>query len=240
MKIPIDILVKVGKTEIINSEQHKVLLSYDKINRLGINEWKSEFKSISNSDIVFLFKGMVTAENKLKWIGGSVAGGIWIYKEIEKRKLDADYQIANWALSKTNNEYIPFGSLNHNKKNVVDYFLMKQEFSFEKKIEKRNKEIRLLENKIEGLKNILEQKENKIAEFKERHRLSKLSGDELLQLIIDDIGKPIYYYSKELEKLVDDNETNDFYFSKIFDRFKDKEKGDVNLLKKKIELRFKK
>ena len=238
MKIPIDILIKVGKTELINSEQHKVLLSYDKINRLGINEWKSEFKSISNSDIVFLFKGMVTAERELKWIGGSVAGGVCIYKEIENRKIDTDYQIANWALNKTNNEYIPFGSLNHNKKNVVDYFLMKQGFTYKKELEKRNREIKLLEGKIEGLKHKLQQEKNNISDLKKRHKLSKLTGNELLQLIIDDEEKPIYYYSKELEKLVDDDETNDYYFSKIYDRFKEKEKGNINRLKRKIELRF--
>jgi len=238
MEIPVDILIKIGKTELITSEQFKILLSYEKINRLGINEWKSKFKSISNSDIVFLFKGMVTAERELKWTGGSVAGGVWIYKEIAKRKLDADYQIANWALNKTNNEYIPFGSLNHNKKNVVDYFLMKQGFSYRKEIEKRNSEIKLLERKIEGLKNKLQQEKNKISDLKERHKLSKLTGDELLQLIIDDEERPIYYYSKELEKLVDDNETNDYYFSKIFKRFKEKEKGNINRLKRKIESRF--
>jgi len=223
---------------LIDSLQELILSSKDHINRLGISEWKSILKDLNDADIVSLFKGMVIAEKQLNWSVGSVAGGIWIYKEIQKRKLDDHYQIANWALKNTNNEYVPFGTVNHGKKNAVDYFLMRQRYSHQKEIENRNREINLLQRKIVGLEKQLKQKEDYIAEIKERHELSKLSGNELIQFIIEDKEKPIYYYTKELERLVDDDKTNDHYLRQIFARFKEKEKGNINRLKRKIEARF--
>ena len=151
MKSTIEILIEIGNSEIINNDQKAILSKADEINRQSPNYWNSETLILNDNEIMSLFKGIVISEKELSWIGGSVAGGIWIYKEIIRRGLEKDYLIANWALSITNNDYLPFGSTNYDAKNIVEYFNRKSEIYYRKEFEKKNKEIRILNEKVLGL-----------------------------------------------------------------------------------------
>lgn len=230
----IETLMLIGKTQIIESNQNDYLSQSDNINRLSPQIWNVFFNELSDNNIIKLFKGIVLTEKTLKWTGGSVAGGIWIYKEIERRKIDNDYQIANWALMTTNNPYIPFGSINHSKKNVVDYFLMKQEFSHKQEVEKITKEKRLLENQISGIENTVVRLKNNITELKERLEFSKLSGNALGSKIVSDNNHPVYYYYNEIEKLLRDKSVEKKLLKSILKKFKEKEKKNIKLLKNRL------
>ena len=227
-------LILIGKTQTIESNQNDYLSQFDNINRLTPQIWNASLNKLSDNNIIKLFKGIVLTEKTLKWTGGSVAGGIWIYKEIERRKIDNDYQIANWALMTTNNPCIPFGSINHSKKNVVDYFLMRQEFSHRQEIEKISKEKRLLESQISGLENTVSRLNNNISELKERLEFSKLSGNELGSKIVSDDNHPVYYYYNEIENLLSDKSVDKKILENILNKFNEKEKGKNKLLKNRL------
>ena len=230
----IETLIEIGKSLIINDFQRIELSKIDFVNRQSIETWDSTLTELSDTDVVNLFKGIVLAEKTLNWIGGSVAGGVWIYRNIQKRKLDNDYQIANWALMTTDNSYIPFGSLNHSKKNVVDYHLMKQEFSHRKAIEQILREKRLLVNKISGLENKIQRQENNISELKARLEFAKLSPNELAEKIISDNEHPIYFYYNEIEKLINEKSVDKKLLQSILNKFKEKEKKNVKDLKNRL------
>ena len=230
----IDTLIEVGKTLIIDEDQKKYLQDCDFINRLSSEEWDNHSSKLTDNDIINLFKGIVLVEKNLRWMGGSVAGGIWVYSNIRKRHLDFDYQIANWALQTTENDYIPFGFTNHGVKSAVAYFLMQRDFSHRKEIEKISKENRLLEKKISGLNNTISGLEKDIQELKKKLEYAELSGNELANIIISDNDHPVYHYFHEIEKLINDKSVDTKLLETILGRFKQKERRNIKELKNRL------
>ena len=71
----------------------------DYINCQAYETWKDSRKEFEDDiQLVWLFKGLVILERELKWIGGSVAGAIWVYRMIQEANLDKDFQIADFGL----------------------------------------------------------------------------------------------------------------------------------------------
>lgn len=82
------------------------------INRLHCREWDSVTGTLNKDEIVSLLKGLVAAEEKLKWTGGSVSAIIWVFRELERRDTDLATKLAEWILQHTSNPYVPFGTTN--------------------------------------------------------------------------------------------------------------------------------
>lgn len=99
-------LIEVGESFPTDPVELKTRFNDDSIHRLHWKEWNMFCDKLDDDNLILLFKGIVQVENKLKWIGGSVAGGIWIYRNIENRKLDESLQLAKWANENTNNPYL--------------------------------------------------------------------------------------------------------------------------------------
>lgn len=76
------------------------------INRMSWTEWDLITPSLSTSDLVFLFRGVVVTEQLLKWKGGSVAAGIWLHRELMRRDEAIAVTTAAWAVQSTNNPCI--------------------------------------------------------------------------------------------------------------------------------------
>ena len=60
--------------------------------------------------------------NLKKWVGGSVAGAIWVYREIKERNLDKDYKNADFGLRNSENSWLPFGRSYYSKRTIKEYF----------------------------------------------------------------------------------------------------------------------
>ncbi len=106
-------LINIGRTFPINIDELKNRFTNYSINRLHWRERHFFCEKLNNDDLIFLFRGIVQVESKLNWVGGSVAGGVWIYKNIQKRNLDDENELSNWSSANTNNPYLKF---NCNKK----------------------------------------------------------------------------------------------------------------------------
>lgn len=76
------------------------------INRMTPTEWNPIMQSLSTSDLVSLFRGVVLAEQLLNWSGGSVAAGIWVHRELMQRDEALAVTVGAWAVQRTNNDYI--------------------------------------------------------------------------------------------------------------------------------------
>ena len=70
----------------------------DFINRQHGNTWRELVANLSDSDLISVFKGLVCIEKELKWIGGSVAGAIWVYSVIQSRVLYKYYKLDDFGL----------------------------------------------------------------------------------------------------------------------------------------------
>jgi len=93
----------------------------DYINRQHGNTWRELIANLSDIDLISVFKGLVCIEKELKWIGGSVASAIWVYREIQSRGLDKEYKIADFGLRNSDNPRIPFGGSYYGRRTIEDY-----------------------------------------------------------------------------------------------------------------------
>jgi hypothetical protein len=199
-------LIEIGRSDISHDN---ILFNYfrprDFINRLGWKTWRLFVIELSDDELISLFKGLVKTETKLKWIGGSVAGAIWVYKVIEERNLDTDYKIADFGFEYSENPYIPFGNLYYGKRTSKDFFEYRNLKAKESinKAEYYSKVLRRVEGRKEKRKlEIAElRKLNKeergliVEELKQKY--STLSYLDKLRVIANDNIYPPEYYPPE-------------------------------------------
>lgn len=116
-------LILIGTTDTTaDNNLYSYFKSRDFINRQHGDTWRSLVATISDEDLICLFKGLVKVERDLQWIGGSVAGAIWVYHVISQRHLDRDYSIADFGLRNCDNPWVPFGGSYYGRRTIKDYF----------------------------------------------------------------------------------------------------------------------
>lgn len=121
-KTYIEILKKVGISLFVDVENEDILINIPGINYC--ETWCKTITTLDNDLLILVFKGIVVVEKHFKWRDGSSATGVHIYKEIHKRKLDINLELANWSFLYSDNNYIPFGSagnIRYKSKNAFDY-----------------------------------------------------------------------------------------------------------------------
>lgn len=229
-------LILIGKSD---TNPDSGLLTYfrkrDFVNRQLGQSWRAIVAVISDNELLLIFKGLVTLEREIKWMGGSAAGAIWVYDVIRQRGLDKDYSIADYGFKNCDNPYIPFGNSYHGIRKVEDYF------SFQAEKSRVKSERAIIYEKV--LKRGKGRKEKRIAEIAALRKLSKeqrgqIRNDlllkhsssstlEKLQLMAADKIYPPEYYpiewivipTSEIEKLPQE------LIKKLYDKLSTKTKG---------------
>lgn len=219
-------------TEVIESFRPK-----DYLNCQAYETWKQCRKEFEDDiQLVWLFKGLVILERELKWIGGSVAGAIWVYKMIQEANLDEDFQIADFGLRNCDNPWVPFGNSYYGKRTITDYFAYRSEKS------------KVSANKYERyakvLKRVEGRKEKRISAIAELRKLSKekrgtirtelleryknATTVEKLEIIANDKIFPPEYFPTEWIKLsVEEIEKLSIdLIKKLYDKLSTKTKGE--------------
>ena len=231
----------IGHMDEVDKPQFSELIesfrAKDYINCQAYETWKDSRKEFEDDiQLVWLFKGLVILERELKWIGGSVAGAIWVYRMIQEANLDKDFQIADFGLRNCENPWVPFGNSYYGKRTITDYFAYRSEKSKVSAI-KYDRYEKVLK-RVEG------RKEKRIAAIAELRKLSKeLRGEiqgellekyknsttkEKLETIVADKTFPPEYYPtdwikfprEEIEKLPID------LIKKLYDKLSTKTKGE--------------
>ena len=88
------------------------LVSSDWINRYGpASEWNVVAAQYPTEVLEWLIRVLVTAERELRWLGGSVAAPIWLFRNYQSRRESDAEDLANWILRNRGNDYLPFGSM---------------------------------------------------------------------------------------------------------------------------------
>lgn len=167
-------LILAGQTDKPSDELLKYFKHRDYVNRQHRDGWRKLISDTSDTDLIFIFKGLVNLERELKWLGGSVAGAIWVYSIIKNRGLDNDYHIADFGLRNSENPWIPFGSAYYGKlgeRTASEYFANKREKARIKAI-KADRYEKVL-NRVEG------RKEKRTAAIAELRKLTKQQRGEL-------------------------------------------------------------
>lgn len=81
-----------------------------RLNCLGPREWEAATETLTEEEHQLLAKGLVLAEEALRWPGGSVAAAIWVYHTYRSQFPATAEQLADWMLANSTNPWVPFGT----------------------------------------------------------------------------------------------------------------------------------
>ncbi len=109
----VDRLIRVG--EALDRGEWPVLYPLqgcDAVNRMWRETWDAQAERLATGELIRLIKGLVHVERELRWIGGSVAGAIWLFRRLHERDLPVEVidEVADWVIRNTRNPYNPFGT----------------------------------------------------------------------------------------------------------------------------------
>lgn len=233
----IEKLILLGK---VDTQPDEEFLHYfklrDYINRQHGNTWRELVANLTDIDLIAVFKGLVSIERELKWIGGSVAGAIWVYGVIQNRSLDSDYKIADFGLRNCDNPWVPFGGSYYGERTIEDYFAYRTAKANDSKV-KADRYEKVL-RRVEG------RKEKRIAAIAELRKLSNEKRGEIrnellekyknattiekLELIATDKIFPPEYYPTEWISISTDEigKLPTELIKKLYDKLSTKTKGE--------------
>jgi hypothetical protein len=98
----------------LDSDAQSLLRSVRSLQRINCKHWSwwsEQTEARSLDDCVALAKALTVAENVFRWSGGSVAGAIWVYREVERRDSGVAADLADWIACRTTNPWLPTGSV---------------------------------------------------------------------------------------------------------------------------------
>jgi hypothetical protein len=239
-------LISAGKA---SNKLDEAVLKYfkprDYINRQHGNTWREFVANLSDTDLISVFKGLVCIEKELKWIGGSVAGAIWVYGVIQSRGLDKEYKIADFGLRNCDNPWVPFGGSYYGRRTIEDYFSFRTAKSNESKVkaDRYEKVLRRVEGRkekraeaIAELRKLSSEIRGKVRnELKEKY--FNATTIDKLELIASDSKFPPEYYpvewitipKEEIENLPTE------LIKKLYDKLSTKTKGEWKRFAQELE-----
>jgi hypothetical protein len=239
-------LVLIGRT---GGQLDDLLLNYfklkDYINRENGSTWRELVANLSDLDLISVFKALVCIEKELNWIGGSVAGAIWVYNVIQNRGLDRDLKIADFGLRNCDNPWVPFGCSYYGVRTIEDYY---------KYITLKENESKAKADHYEKILNrVVGRKEIRVAAIAELRKLSNeergmyrkelleqykdASTYEKLKLIAEDKKYPPEYYPPEWISISysDIERLPKGLIKQLYDKLSTKTKGEWKRFAQKLE-----
>jgi len=96
------------------------------INRLARKTWDLLTGPMCENDVVALTRGLALADGIPGWSGGSVAGVIWSFQELERRSYSGLLELAEWVIAHDRNPYAPFGTMVHRDERLTSLRLSRE------------------------------------------------------------------------------------------------------------------
>jgi hypothetical protein len=124
-------LIEIGKSSDLSrmsssfavQDQHR----FGHIMRLRPDPWLRIAETLNTEDLVALIKCLTIAEQALEgWGAGSVSPVIWLFRKLESIDSNFAETVADWVLANTENDYLPFGTMNLGAKSLIEYHRKKQ------------------------------------------------------------------------------------------------------------------
>lgn len=185
-----------------------LLSPWDHINRTPSLECHPYVKALGIGDLVLLIRGLVTVEERLHWLGGSGAAGIWLFRSLERRDIARADELGDWILQNTTNPYLP-GGWQRGVAQTMGAYRGMQRRAIERRIQRE------AESHAEH-EAALRRREERIRKGKERERIQKqasmernellarlndLSPTDRIMFILTDSAHVVQYYPDRYARL---------------------------------------
>jgi hypothetical protein len=203
----LEALIELGSSRASSCDpaMKECLARFEVVNRLHFDSWCAATETLSPEAHAALARGLVLAEEELRWCGGSVAAAIWVYRSFARKFPDISEPLAEWMLSRSTNPWVPFGSNRGSARSVAEV----RDFNLHRAASRvhADEESVLREELAEARRSTarrlddLRQKVSKAEGQARQDMLSKLAilplRDRLLH-IADDELHPLHFYPTEL------------------------------------------
>ena len=111
------------------------------IMRLSPAPWTASASTLSRVELEALVRALTIAEVILDgWAAGSASPVIWTFRVFQSKFADQADVLAGWVLSRTANEYLPYGTSNFGARSLSQLSLFRKASS-ERREAARNKEL---------------------------------------------------------------------------------------------------
>ncbi|MCA6065352.1 hypothetical protein [Thalassolituus marinus] len=144
-----DRLVKIGRNIRHNDLPDVEIVSsfsgYDSINRAGGLFWEKTCSDLSDDDLISLIYGVSYLETFHRWIGGSAASCIFIFRLLIKRNISIEVidNVSEWIIRNSYNHYNPLGSrVRLGARNYSEYLELSKKRAIKKAERERIEKIR--------------------------------------------------------------------------------------------------
>jgi hypothetical protein len=109
--------------------------------RLSQATWTASASTLSWVELAALVRALTIAEVVLDgWTAGSVSPVIWTFRVFQSKFADQADVLADWVLSRTINEYLPYGTYNFGERSRSELSLFRKAES-ERRAVVRNTEL---------------------------------------------------------------------------------------------------
>jgi uncharacterized membrane protein len=203
----LETLVRIGMTHL--GQQMDDLLAtvnqWEFINRLPWSAWNPVLEPLSVLEHEAAAKGVVNAEERHRWCGGSVAAAIWVYRSFAQKFPAQANALAEWMLANSNNEWVPFGSNRGSARTIQEHLDLLERRAARRRC---SAEERIDQQELKAEKTIARLQTAKDLDLAQRARsetrslliaeLKDLPVKKRLEHLACDDQRPLYYYPVEL------------------------------------------
>lgn len=168
--------------------------------------WKENlWGSKGDEDLIALFKGLVLAEGFYGETCNSTTITAHIYREIQRRNLDGNYEIADFAFTHSKNDYTPFGTTRHGT-NMKEHLKFQTDLELRRQHERLNKRIRLANKAANSSQKNEEQLQKNMDAMRYRMTVARMSVDEFITEVTQRSEKPLVFFSEEIRFRLEQNQ----------------------------------
>ena len=168
--------------------------------------WRDKlWLSKRDEDLIALFKGLVIAEGFYPALCGSTTVTGKIYSEIGKRRLDAGYDIAQFAFKHAKNSYTPYGGI-QNWPSLIDYMKYLWASELEDVKDKLKKQIRLANEAASSARKNEQEAQKNMEVMRYRMSVARMPVHEFISEVTKRSDKPLVFFSEEIRFRLEQNQ----------------------------------
>ena len=199
-------LLEVGRAHETGGDAFLALLHllppFSEVDRQHWSAWDEVTSTMRTDDVVTLFRGLALAERG--WSGGgSVAGAIWVFREVARRDAALGDRVADWALANTESPWVPFGTDRHGAHSLAEY--RERKASREASRRHRLADVAESERQAEARRTVTREQRTHAASLRGSEArtqfiqaLCRLGIGEQLEQLASDVEFPVEWYPTRL------------------------------------------
>lgn len=168
-------------------------------------EWRRLASSMEPDELRCLIRGVVLAEEKGKWYGGSVSIVIPVYRAYQDKHQPDEEELTNWVMRTSSNCYAPTGRNRGGARSIPELqeqnareWVRKESAAVEEKRRAEEGARKRMEAAVRHVERMAGQKEAVGERKHEMERLMAKPVEERVLAIVEDNDRPLSYFHPDL------------------------------------------